>query len=292
MNQFNYEFTGAQRKTLDRYAQFLGSLRSILNNIPIALERRQKSGHQLAVLAVDSRWNNASFNGQYLSALWGHVNEVKIRFANEVRALAVYTEEALGITSRTSRREPIEQVDFRLFSLAASQRWLLAAPTKVEDLTHEFHLRFIDLRSAIRQWVFRFNELYQESFGLDAVFMRAMAHRSCRCHTQPTVAQVLFQETLTTPVWDIAYSSRDASIRAMEYQADIASLFKAVNKLNAQMGLLAQDLYQRMEGVVLELRRASYAVRLGELNSKLSTVMKELQQCMELLEDFETWLRK
>lgn len=292
MNQPGYEFTEAQRKTLDRYAHFLGSLRSIFNNIPVAFEQRQRAGHQPAVLAADSRWNNAFFNGQYLSALWGRVNEINVLFRSELKALEIFTQEALDITARTSRREPIDQVDFRLFSLSGSQRWTLSPPAKVEDLTHEFHLRFINLRSAIRQWVFKFAELYQESFGLSAAFMAAMDHRSCHCHTQPTVAQVLFQEAVTTPAWDIAYSSRDASIRATEYKADIALLFKAFDNLNAQMGLLVQDLYQRMEGVVLELRRATYVSRLGELNSKLSAIIQELNQCMTMLDDFENWLRK
>lgn len=292
MDQPGYEWTVAQRKTLDRYAYFLGSLRSIMHNISVVFERRQSAGHQPAVLATDSRWNNAFFNGQYLLALWGYVNGIKMSLEKDAQALATFVRDALDITARVSRREAIEQVDFRLFSLSRSARWLLAPPTKVEDLTHELHLRFINHRSAIRQWVFRFDELYQESFGLNAVFMSAMDHRSCLCHAQPTVAKMLFREAATTPAWDIVYPSRDVSIRAMKYKADIALLFKAFDSLNGRMGLLAQDLYQRMEGVVLELRRASYAVRLGELNSRLSITMKELYQCMAMLDDFETWLRK
>jgi len=292
MDQFGYTWTGAQRKTLDRYAHFLGSLRSILNNISGAVERRRSAGHQPSVLMMDSRWNNAFFNGQYLSALWRYVNEFKMSLKKDVDVLALFSRDALDITARFSRREAIEHVDFRLFSLSRSVRWLLAPPTKVEDLTHELHLRFINHRSTIRQWVFRFDELHRESLGLKPVFTSAMDQSVCRCHTQPNMAQMLFQEAITTPVWDLVYSSRDAAIRAMEYKADIALLFKAFNHLNGQMGLWAQDLYQRMEDVVLTLRRASYAVRLGELNSKLSAAMKALGQCMALLEDFENWLRK
>ncbi|SDV05331.1 hypothetical protein SAMN04490183_3798 [Pseudomonas corrugata] len=292
MDQLGYEWTGAQRQTLDRYAHFLGSLRSILNNISVVFERRRSAGHQPVVLAVDSRWNNALFNSQYLSALWGYVNDIRMSLERDVEALSAFIRDALDITARVSRREPVERVDFRLFSLSRSAQWLLAPPIKVEDLTHELHLRFINHRSAIRQWVFRFNELYRESLGLNPVFISAMDHRACLCHTQPSVAQMLFQEPVTAPAWDMIYSSRDASIRAMEYKADIAALFKAFNSLNGQMGLLAQDLYQRMEDVVLTLRRASYAVRLGELNSKLSVAMKAVGRCMELLEDFEAWLRK
>ncbi|TWC18093.1 hypothetical protein FBY06_11518 [Pseudomonas sp. SJZ085] len=292
MDQLGHEWTRAQRKTLDRYARFLGSLRSILNNISVVLERRRSAGHQPSVPAMDSRWNNAFFNGQYLSALWGYVNALDISLKKDVEVLAVFSRDALDVTARFSRREAIEQVDFRLFNLSRSARWLLAPPTKVEDLTHELHLRFINHRSAIRQWVFRFDELYRESLGLSPVFISAMDHRACRCHTQPSVAQMLFQEAVTTPAWDLVYSSRDASIRAVEYKADIALLFKEFNSLIGQMGVLAQDLYRRMEDVVLTLRRASYAVRLGELNSRLSAVMNALGQCMALLENFETWLRK
>jgi hypothetical protein len=292
MDQLGHEWTRAQRRTLDRYAHFLGSLRPILNSISVVLERRRSAGHQPSVLAMDSRWNNAFFNGQYLSALRSYVNALDISLKKDVEVLAVFSRDALDITARFSRREAIEQVDFRLFSLSRSAQWLLAPPTKVEDLTHELHLRFIHHRSAIRQWVFRFDELYRESLGLNPVFIGAMDHRACRCHTQPSVAQVLFQEAVTTPAWDLVYSSRDASIRAMEYKVDIALLFKEFNSLIEQMGVFAQDLYRRMEDVVLTLRRASYAVRLGELNARLSAVMNALGQCMALLENFGTWLRK
>jgi len=292
MSQLSYEFNEAQRKTLEHYTRFLGSLRSIFNNVAVAFEQHQRRGHQPVVLAADSRWNSAFFSGQYLSTLYERVNEINVLFKSELKELAMFSQEALDITARTGRREPIEQVNFRLFSLSASQRWTLSPPAKVEDLIHELHLRFIGLRSAIRQLVFKFTELYQESFGLKSVFMAAMDHRSCHCHTQPSVAQVLFLEAVTTPAWDIVYSSQDASIRATEYKADITRLFKAFDNLNARMGLLVQDLYQRMEHVVLELRRTTYVSRMGELNSKLSAIMQPLNQCMTMLDDFEHWLRK
>ena len=292
MSQLSYEFNEAQRKTLERYTRFLGSLRSIFNNVAVAFEQRQRRGHQPVVLAADSRWNNAFFNGQYLSTLYERVNEINVLFKSELKELAMFTQEALDVTARTGRKEPIEQVNFRLFSLSTSQRWTLSPPAKVEDLIHDFYLRFIGLRSAIRQLVFKFTELSQESFGLKSVFMAAMDHRACHCHTQPSVAQVLFLETVTTPAWDIVYSSREASIRATEYKADITLLFKAFDDLSARMGLLVRDLYQRMEDVVLELRRATYVFRLGELNAKLSAIIQQLNQCMTMLDDFEHWLRK
>ena len=71
MNTLAYEFTAVQRRVLDRYTHFLGSLSPTFNNIPVVFARRRNSGHQLAVLAADSRLNNARFNERYLQEFWG-----------------------------------------------------------------------------------------------------------------------------------------------------------------------------------------------------------------------------
>lgn len=292
MNQLTYEFTQAQRQTLDRYTDFLGSLQVVFNTIPVVFKRRERAGHQLATLAADSRLNNAHFNERSLSMLGECVNEVKVLADRYVDDLAMFEQECLLIMQQRSRREPIDQVDFRLFSLSKSAVWKLFPPQNVRGLIHELVLRFFELRGVVRQLKYRVEELYRESFGLSAVFAKAMDHQTCGCHTQPSVAQELFRDAATTPVWDIAYSSRDASIRATEYKADIASLFKRFASVKNLLGLCVEDLYQRMDRTIIELEQARATSTLGELNFKLGMAVEGANEFRGLLDDVDAWLRK
>ncbi|MEO4014233.1 hypothetical protein [Pseudomonas rossensis] len=292
MNRLANEFTAAQRRVLDRYTNFLGSLQPTFNSIPVAFERRRNSGHQLAVLAKDSRLNNAPFNTRYLQELWGRTEEAKRLCRTYIEDLVTFARESLEITKQTSRNEPVGQVDFRLYSLSRSPTWKLFPPKDVRDLVHELFLRFDELKAAIRQLKYTIAELYVESFGLKSVFTRAMDHRSCNCHPQPTVAEELFRENNTAPVWGFAYSSRDAVVRAAEYKADIAVLFDGFASVNSQMGLFIEEMYQRIEGAINELLRAKSVSRLGELNFKLGATIEGANECMAMMDHVESWLRK
>lgn len=292
MNQIGSGFTAAQRRVLDRHIFFLDTLRSVFDKIPVVLERRRMSGHQAATFAADSRLNNAYFHAKYLLALGNDVNNIRAVCSTQTEALRLFAQEALNITAQTGRRHPLAEVDFELFSFSRSERWTIAPPKHVGDLIHEFFVRFINVRSVIRQLVFKLSEVNNESFGVNAVFTGAMDHRSCLCHGQSTLVQALFQEADTTPPWDIVYSSQDAAVRAAEYKADIASLFTSFVNLNSQMSLLAQALFQQMEDVVGELNLAISSRTLGELNLKLNRAMTTLDHCLTVLEDFETWLSK
>ncbi|MBC3364432.1 hypothetical protein [Pseudomonas sp. SWRI154] len=292
MDSLKSSFTETQRRTLDRRIYFLDTLRSVFDKIPLVLERRRISGHQSVTLAADTRLNNAYFHAKYLLALEQDVNAIRVSCGAHTQELRVFTQEALGITAQTSGRQLLADLDFRQFSFSRSERWMIAPPMKIGDLVHEFFMRFITVRSSIRQLWFKFNELNNESFGVTAVFTSAMEHRSCHCHAQPTLVQALFQEADTTPPWDIVYSSRDASVRAAEYKADIASLSNAFVNLNSHMSLLTQALYQQMQSVENELDRAISSRTLGELNLKLDTAITTLDHCLTELKDFETWLRK
>ncbi|ROM90679.1 hypothetical protein [Pseudomonas brassicacearum] len=291
MNILAYEFTAAQRHVLDRYTHFLGSLHPTFNSIPVVFERRRRSGHQLAVLAKDSRLDNAQFNERYLQAFWGGTEETRLLCSAYVEDLATFTRESLEITRQFSRNEPIGQVDFRLYSLSRSPTWMLFPPKNVQDLVHELTLRLYDLRATMRQLKYTIEEVYRESFGLKAVFTSAMNHQSCNCHPQPTVAEELFCEVGTTPVWDITYSSRDASIRAAEYKSDIVALFSGFVSVNSQMGLFIEEVYQRIDGVINELLWAKSVSKLGELNFKLGAAMEGTNEYMAMLNHLEAWLR-
>ncbi|MGF6153779.1 hypothetical protein [Pseudomonas fluorescens] len=292
MNILAYEFTAAQRRVLDRYTRFLGTLHPTFDSIPVVFERRRRSGHQLAVLAKDSRLNNAQFNERYLQEYWGRTEETRLLCSAYVEDLATFTRESLEITRQFSRNEPIAQVDFRLYGLSRSPTWTLFPPKNVQDLVHELALRFYDLRAAMRQLKYTVEEMYHESFGLKAVFTSAMDHQSCNCHPQPTVAEELFFEVGTAPVWDITYSSRDASIRAAEYKSDIVALFSGFVSVNSQMGLFIKEVYQRIDGVINELLRAKSASKLGELNFKLGAAMEGAHESMAMIDHVEAWLRK
>ncbi|MEJ5060633.1 MULTISPECIES: hypothetical protein [unclassified Pseudomonas] len=292
MNILDYELTVGQRLVLDRYARFLGSLHPTFRNIPVVFEQRRKIGHQLAVLAGDSRLENARFNERYLQGLWGGAEEVRLLGSGYVEDLAVFTRESLEIARQTSRNEPIGLVDFRRFSLSRSPIWQLFPPTNVPDLIHELALRFYRLRAAIRQFKYTVVEVYDESFGLKLVFSRAMDHRSCQCHVTPTVVQELFRQPETAPVWDIDYSSSNASLRAAEYKFDVAALFSAFSSVSSRMGLFLEVLYQRADGVINKLLQAKSASRLGELNFKLASITEGGTECLAMISELEIWLRK
>jgi len=292
MNTLAYEFSTAQRRILDRYTGFLGSLLPTFNNIPLVFERRRASGHQLAVLARDSRLNNASFNARYLQEFWQRTEEARYLCSTYVTDLSTFTAETLEITRSTSRNEPLSQVDFKLYSLSRSPNWKLFPPTDVSDLIHELALRFVALRAMIRQLKYTIVEVHDESFGLKSVFVRAMDHRSCQCHTQPTVIEELFREARTTPVWDVAYSSANPQVRAVEYKSDIAVLFNGLATVSSQVSLLLEETILRLDAVFYELLRAERVTKLGELNFGLAAAKEGADESMRMINHLETWLRK
>jgi hypothetical protein len=292
MTIFAYEFSAAQRHVLDRYTNFLGLLHPTFNSITVVFERRRASGHQLAVLASDSRFNNARFNERYLQEFWGRTREIRLLCGTYVVDLATFTRESLEITRKTSRNEPIGRVDFRSYSLSRSSTWELFAPTNVQDLIHELALRFIALRSALRQLKYTIVEVRGESFGLRSVFTRAMNHRSCQCHTQPTVVQELFREKNTAPVWDVAYSSTKASVMAREYQADIAASFNGFTAVSSQMSLFLEEMSQRTGYAINELLAAKRVSKLEELNLQLGATMERANELMAMMSHLEAWLHK
>ncbi|MFJ2283687.1 hypothetical protein ACIOUG_21450 [Pseudomonas sp. NPDC087803] len=292
MNALAYEFTVAQRRVLDRYTRLLGSLPVTFRNIPLVFERRRSQGHQLAVLARDSRLENAPFNERYLQELGVRAEALRLLCASHVENLETFSRESLEITRQTSRSEPLSQVDFRRFSLSRSSTWMLFPPTDIPDLLHELALRYYFLSTEIRQLKYTVVEVHNESFGLKAVFANAMDHRSCNCHTTPAVAQELFAAAATVPAWDIHYSSQEPAVRAGEYKADIAALFNEFVSVNSQMGLFIEELHQRVNGASNELLQAKSARTLGDLNFKLAPVTEGASECMAMLDHFQAWLRK
>ncbi|MFJ2713646.1 hypothetical protein ACIOZM_22625 [Pseudomonas sp. NPDC087346] len=285
-------FTEVQRRTLDRYSYFLGTLPQTFKNISVVFESRRNSGHQLAVLGKDSRLNNAPFNKRYLQAFLESAQEIARQYEGYKGDLATFTRESLEIARQTSRNESLDQVDFKLYSLSRSSAWQLFPPVDVQDLVHELSLRFFVLKVSIRQLKYTVMEVHDESLGLKSVFTKAMEYRSCHCHPTPTVAQELFRETRTAPAWDIAYSSREASVRAQEYRADIATLFDEFSAVSSKMSLFVEELYQRTDNVINELLDAKSASRLGELNFKLGGTMEGMDDCTVMVHHLESWLQK
>ncbi|PCR97293.1 hypothetical protein CP336_06000 [Pseudomonas fluorescens] len=292
MNTLAYEFSAAQRRVLDRYTNFLGSLNPTFNNIPLVFERRRAIGHQMAVLANDSRLNNARFNARYLQEFWERTEDARRLCSTYVADLALFTVETQEIIKNTSRNEPLSQVDFKLYSLSRSPTWKLFPPTDVPDLVHELALRFSSLRAAIRQLKYTIAEVHDESFGLKSVFIRAMDHRSCQCHTQPTVVEELFREARTAPVWDFAWSSADPLVKAAEYKTDIAALFNGLASVSLQLSMFLEETGLRIDTVFYELLRAERVSKLGELNFQLAALKEGAEEFMAMINHLETWLRK
>ncbi|WP_244142240.1 hypothetical protein [Pseudomonas gozinkensis] len=292
MNTLAYEFSIAQRRVLDRYTCFLSSLYTTFNNIPLVFERRRASGHRLAVLASDSRLNNASFNARYLREFWQRTEDARRLCSTYVADLSLFTAETRDIIKNTSRNEPLSQVDFKLYGLSRSPTWQLFPPNDVPDLIHELALRFSSLRADIRQLKYTIAEVHDESFGLKSVFVRAMDHRSCQCHTQPTVAEELFREARTAPVWDLAYSSAEPHVRATEYKADIATLFNGLASASSQISVFLEETILRIDTVFQALLKAERVSKVGELNFQLTATKEGAEEFMAMINHLETWLRK
>jgi hypothetical protein len=292
MNTLAYEFSAAQRRVLDRYTAYLGSLVPTFNNIAMVFERRRAGGHVPAALASDSRLNNARFNERYLQAFWGWTDEARALCRAYVSDLTVFTQETRDISQSTSRGELLDQVNFKLYSLSGSPTWKLYPATDVRGLIHELTLRFYSLRSLIQQLKYPIAEVHDESFGLHAVFVRAMDHRACQCHAQPTVVQELFRDTRTTPVWDVAYSSSNADIRATEYKTDIARLFNGLASVSAQISVFIEEAVLRIDTAINELLKARRVSTLRELNFQLAATKEGADEFMAMVDHLETWLRK
>lgn len=291
MNLLAYEFSAEQRRALDRYTAFLGSVHTVTANIPVVFERRRSSGHALAVLASDSRLNNIPFNERYLRDFWRRTEDVEQKCSAFVSELLTFTRESLEITKNNSRHSLLSEVDFNLYSLSRSPTWILFPPTDVSDLVHELVLRLYRLRAAIRQLKYTMVEVHDESFGIKSVFARAMDHRSCQCHPQPTVVQELFSERRTQPMWDTAYSSADPLIRAGEYKAGVTGLFNAVASVSMQICMNLEETGVRMDMAIQELLTAERVSTLGQLNSRLAAAKEQAEAFMAMLNHLETWLR-
>ena len=162
----------------------------------------------------------------------------------------------------------------------------------IPDLVHELALRFFSLRAVVRQLKYTIAEVHDESFGLKSVFGRAMDHRSCQCHTQPTVVEELFREVRTTPVWDVAYSSAEPLVRAAEYKVDIAGLFSGLASVSSSISVFLEETGLRIDMLFNDLLRAERASKLGELNFHLAATQEGADEFMTMLNHLEIWLRK
>lgn len=292
MSEISYPFSAAQRRRLDRYTDFLGSLYPTFNKIAVVFQLRRNRGHQLAVLAPDSRLGNARFNEQYLQDFWKKVEEARYKCHWYLDLLETFTRDSLAIAEFTSKNEPLSQVDFRWYSLSNLPAWLWFPPKNVGDMVHELALRAYSLNGHLRQLKYTIREVSVESFGVKDVFTRAMHHRSCYCHLQPIVGEELFRQSDTSPVWDISYSSRDAVVMAAEYTADIKALSNAVVSVTSQMEVFIEELYKRMDGVSQDLMRAKNSTGLRGLNSRLVGAVEGVRECVVMMNHLESWLRK
>lgn len=292
MNRLSYEFSAAQRLVLDRYTAYLASVPQTFNNIPLVFERRRASGHVATVLAGDSRLNSVPFNERYLRDFRGRTSEAQRRCRDYVADLATFTSESLEISRRTSRNEPINQVDFKLYSLSRSPTWKLFPPTDMPHLIHELTLRFYELRSEIRELKYTMSEVHETSFGLGSVFFRAMDHRTCQCHTLPTIIQELFRDTRTAPAWDIAYSAADPVVRAAEYKKGVADLFNGIASVAAQLSLFLEEAGSRIDTAIYDLLRAERVWKLGELNFHLAAAKEGSDEFLAMICHLDDWLGK
>lgn len=290
MYLLNLRLTPLQRRTYIRYIDLLESLPRTFRYIPFVIQRRQREGHKPVTLSADSRLHNALYNAWDLRSFGMWTNDAALLGDSYLSDLTMFTQDCLSLTAQISRREPISNLDYRLFRLAGSPQWKLFPPRSVPDLVHELNLRFYEFAARIRQLKYSLSEVYRDSFGLNSVVKRAMNHQTCGCHAEPTVAVALFKGESTKPWWDIDYSSTQASVMAEEYQVDIALLFRRFETVSSEIGLTLENISQHADRVILELTQATYLKQVGSLNFQLNTAMTYASQCLLLTNELKMWL--
>ncbi|MCF4994194.1 hypothetical protein GIW70_11645 [Pseudomonas syringae] len=292
MNSVNNEFSAQQRQVLDRYTRWLGMLIPTYDNTPVVFEARRKSGHQRAELPWDTRLNRVPIYEHYLQGHWARIGEIRSLVSRYLSDLETFGRESLEIMQRTSKREPVSQVDVRSYSLYRTTNWGPSPPSSPRALVHQLGNCFWSVSGAITPTEGMIDILGEASFGLNAAFIKIMGWQSCACHPQPTVAQELFRNAATTPAWDIPYSSSDPIIRAAEYQADIAKLFNDFVPLNTQMGVFVRNVSQRANGLSTDLMQTENMTTMGLLNFKIEAALEDAGELSQMLNHFENWLKK
>lgn len=292
MSSVNYEFSAQQRQVLDRYTRWLGMLVPTYDNAHVVFDALRKNGHQRAELSWDTRLNRIPVYEQYLRGHWARTCDIRSLVSRYLSDLETFGRESLEITQRTSRSEPVSQVDVRNYSLYRSTNWGASPPNSVRSLVHVQGNRFWGVSGELNPTESMIDTLGEASFGLNAAFIKIMGWQSCACHPRPTVAQELFRNSATTPAWDIAYSSSDPTTRAAEYQADIAKLFNDFVPLNTRMGVFLRNVSQRATGLGTDLTQTENMTTMGQLNFKIASALEGAEELLQMLSHFENWLKK
>lgn len=287
-----YEFTREQRRTLERYTVFLSTVVATHDNANLVFARRAQSGHQRTYLPYDSRLNNAFWDERLLLGLHKRVEELKSQAGQYIEALLTFRKEALEYTARTSRSEPVDQVDISSFTVVQSPIWGSFRPRNIKDLVYGLGNLFFAGKGDMIVIEKIIQDVHEHLFGLKAIFTRAMGYRTCECHSQPMVAPELFRAYDTTPQWSIEYSSSDPLIRSREYEADVTRLFDQQAYLLMQIGAFFEEVTQRFDRARVELTKADDLTTLGRLNVKLATGEENAVELLQRLTRIESWLRQ
>ncbi|MFJ4195504.1 hypothetical protein [Pseudomonas sp. NPDC089534] len=290
-NSIDYEFSAQQRMLLDRYLRLLGTLVPLYDKAGLVFERRRKSGHQRAELMWDTRLNRAGFLQGHIGSNLRLIGDSAKKLRACVADLETFASESLDITRRTSRNEPLANIDLHEYTLFRAGKWSVLPPTSVKGLVNELASRFYGPGSDLFSIRLATQVTYDDSFGLKAVFTKIMGWQSCACHSAPTVAEELFRGSETTPQWDTRFSSSDPLVRGAEYQADVTGLFDDFIPLNTQMGFSIGEVTVRIDAVKEELGKTTDMNTLGNLNSRAGTALEVAKDALLLLEKLEAWVK-
>lgn len=287
-----YDFTPEQRRILDRYRFFLSTFVATHDKANKVFDRRAKLGHQRTGLPYDSRLNNTVWGERNLEGLWKRVEALRDKTSGYMEALVAFRQEALELTARTSRSEPVGQVDISNFSLVRSPIWNSSVPRTIQDVVYRLGNLFFAGKGDMIFIEKIIQDVHEHSFGLKSIYTRAMGYRTCECHEQPTVAPELFRAPDTVPLWDIDYSSADPLIKAREYEADVTRLFNQLAPLCVQMGTFFEEVSHRFDSVRVELSNTESMTTLRRLNLMLGIAQEIAEELMDRLNHIESWLRK
>lgn len=286
-----YKFDSEQRRTLDRYIEFLSTFVSTHDNVNTLFTRRAKSGHQQTALPYDSRLNNVTWDRRNLQGLWVRVKALRDQASAYMEAMLTFKQEVLAFTAQTSRDTPLGGLDISQFSLARSPIWNSSFPSTMSGLVYGLGNLFFAGKGDMIPVEKNVQDVCEHAPGLKSIYTRAMTHRLCECHAQTAVAPELFRAQDLRPGWDIRYSSADPVIMAREYEADITALFSQLASLGVWMGGFFEELSLRFDTVRIELTQTDEMNSVGRLNVKLVIVQESAEELLDMLNHVELWLR-
>jgi len=296
---FMYQFLLAEKhfKSLKDYVGFLRALPATLLQIQRFSERWQRQGHVLTSAPDAERLKVlASFSTGYLENLENNISDLGKACNESLSYISTFTEECREIARETpgkGRSLPISDIDFKRFSLSASQWWIWFPPTDVKGLTHELYFRLGRTTSAVLDLKSVPRELNLDIHNVFARFVRSLTLQACQCHTQYSRIEAYYiVGGVTLPGMKASSGASDAVARSKVHVRELFALYtaasSAINNLN--------DFFYAIRAFLASAERELLAVKpsmkLSQLISSLAVTGHILSEVKMMTEQMQRWSRQ